>query len=1378
MAEITGGQLNFELQVDPDELKKGLTDAEGKLMGFGEFAEKTGEKLDSALKGSAINSLKELSKEATKTGSSLKSASDVKIDFGLTKENLAIQKSVINDIKKNIDEIEKRAKAMAPGMAQASVLGELKPLKEELAAEEKALSLLEVEMKKTAVAATTLSSKYLEAKNRLAELTLANKQGTPEYTKAEAEVKKYGTALSDTNARAKALTAGTIGGLAQGLSLITGTMATGTALLGVFGSKNEDLNQIMIKTQALLTATVTLQEIKNTTMQKGGVISGIMAIQEMARSRATALATANTIRATIAQRALNIVANANPYILLATAILTVVGALAIYSINAKKASNTQKELNDAIKAGTGETAKEIISLERVYKTATNDKLSKEQRLKAVKDLKKEFPGLFGQINNEIILNGQAANSYLAVRDAILKSARAKAASSIIEKKTEDLLLSQEEAKLKVAEKLSRIIKLEAAKKSGAKTMRVDYNDIGNDYSGNVNIDEQLKIEKSGLNFLLRGVTKVTQDFKRANNGLIKIMEDGQTAMFEATNAPIVKGTDSYWQSEIDRLEELKSRTQTGSKAWKEYGNQIKAIQDKINPPKEKADKKDPIGKQIAEILPKESIAELQQRVSLYDDAINKAVNGEVKLRSLDKYGKDKDRNGNPFFTGEVATVKDVAQRKFDIEQQIAELQKAAQIKNLQERSADQQKYGEAYLIIAEKYGKEEAEKMYGPLMEGTKSYYEWLNKQKSLLEAKGGILTEKDKTDLVFFITQISELEGKKNAFQNFSDGIDEALAKIPTLSEQIEFLKNKQEERKIENSKTYEDGEQKFLQEQADQRLQQVRENYQNILDEQRTYEEKSIILSKEYASIKASEQYKKSTPKEQKKIDKSFTEKQGVLDIDMIQKTAEWQVAFGELEGMTNTSLQLILQRLLDFQSKSKGTLSIQDASELQKAIDNVRNAANNNPFAFLTTSFSDYRNSLKESKTAQEEYNQVLAETPNDAEKVAKAGEKMVLADKKHLEAKKKLIAGIQKGQEVFNAVGEGVLELGDAFGGMSDATKDAIGDIMDIGNAAMDFATSLASGDVAGMIKAGIKLITGVFKALNGDKKKEREIKKQQEAINSLELAYNDLAFAAERAFGAQKYSGQTDLIRNLEQQKIAIEGMMRTEQSKKKADGEKISDYQQHIQTINQSIASIKEGIIKDVLQTDVVDAAGKIGDALVDAFGRGEDAAKALENVANDMIKNLLKNQLNLMLQNRMKPILDNLLAQAGFNQDGTGVFTGLTPEQIAAFKAQVAAAGESMNGFLEAYGDIFAGIDGNQEGMKGDIKGITEKTAGALEAQINVMRQYQAEALALSRNNHQIFISSLQNLVLIEFNTRNLIQIRQDISEMNSKMSKGLAGL
>ena len=585
-----------------------------------------------------------------------------------------------------------------------------------------------------------------------------------------------------------------------------------------------------------------------------------------------------------------------------------------------------------------------------------------------------------------------------------------------------------------------------------------------------------------------------------------------------------------------------------------------------------------------------------------------------------------------------------------------------------------------------------------------------------------------------------------------------------------INSLKNSTEQEKVIINKAYDDARELAIKAQQDK--------FNALLEEQRTYEEKSLALQKEYEDVKNSDLYKNASDSDKGKIDDSFKDRFGALDAEMIKSTAEWQVAFGELEGMTNTSLQVILNRLLEFQAKTKGTLSLQDSAELQKAIDNVNNAANKNPFQKLTFNFSNYRTTLQASRKAQDEYNRVLKETPNDAKKVVDAGAKMVEADKKALEAKKKLISQLQESQDIFNAVGNGIKELGDAFGGFDDATNDAIGNIMEIGNAAFDLGKSISSGDVAGMISAGIKLIGSIGKALSGDQKKERNIKRQAAQLKELEMAYNNLAFAAERAFGSQKYSGQRDLIQNLEQQKAVIQGMMNTENSKKKKDQEKINGYKAQINSINQSIAELKEGIIKDVLQTDIPDMASKLGDALLEAFSKGESGVEAINKAFDDLVKNMLKNQLNKILEGQMSGVIANMRTAMGFNADGSGAFDGLTEQEIADLRAQVQSATAQGQQFIDAYSQIFGDLASPAEGLKGDIKGITEKTAGALEAQINAIRIYQVEALNVHRANQLTFIQSLQNLVQIEFNTRNLIQIRQDISEMNSKMAKGLAGI
>ena len=577
--------------------------------------------------------------------------------------------------------------------------------------------------------------------------------------------------------------------------------------------------------------------------------------------------------------------------------------------------------------------------------------------------------------------------------------------------------------------------------------------------------------------------------------------------------------------------------------------------------------------------------------------------------------------------------------------------------------------------------------------------------------------------------------------------------------------------------------------------------------------------------------------------KIDNGQKNETSALEIDIIKQSKEWEVAFGDMELMTTSSLNRILATLLDFREKSKGTLTLSDAAELERAIENIRNAANQNPFSQIINNFREYRNALKlststtkEINKAQEAYNKTLdkegketADSVQAKEKLKQATEKGISADVKAAEAKKKLIGNLQKGQDIFNAVGQGVMDLGDAFGGFDDATNDAIGNIMAIGSAAFALGKSIASGDVAGMIKAGVQLIGSLGKALNGDQKKERQIKAWADQVKNLKIQYQELERAIDKALGDDKYKTQQNVIANLEKQKILLQQMIQKEKDKKKTDNGKIDDWKQQISDINAQIDDLKKSIVDDILQIDAKGLADKIGDALIEGFGRGEDALYSLNKTADEVFKDMVKNALNMELQKRMQPIIDDMLKAMGYsnNDDAikaqieelekkkealsgkggvwstlensgqiisinkliaelkaklgqtTGSFDGLTPEERDALKAKMIAATGDYQKAMEQYADLFGPDAANSpDGLKGDIKGITEKTAGALESQINAIRIYQVEALNISKRNQQIFLDALKYQAEIAYNTRPLIQIQKDIAELNSKVKKPLAGL
>lgn len=1040
------------------------------------------------------------------------------------------------------------------------------------------------------------------------------------------------------------------------------------------------------------------------------VAQGARTLATMAANKATAL--------------LNATMFANPYAVATALIVGLTYALVKMAGQANYAEDAQDRLNKKLTEAGTSTAEQKAKIEALVTAIKSENTTNERREVLLKQIKTLANGRLDQLTVEAIRTGKATeaiNSYISALD---RQAKAKAYTDLM------------------SENYKRIAEIDSRKNStfGERVSSTFDAATYQDKNGNTTFSS-----------VLEGLGKKSED-------AIKDNEQKEKAALLAQNENIKKIVGKNASDLAD------SYSQGGSKIVEGVGES----ESKVKKSKEKHEK------ELAEVFSKGSIADLEKRISEWNNALQRADTEKdvVKVRKTDKYGKEKE-------TGETVSIAYAVKQVEELEKAKAEAEKKIQRLSFDEQLAEDERQWNIRYQIAKQYGEDIAKAQF-PNLKGD-SYFDDLNKQFKPLNDQynaGVTLSDADLKKWETLKKIIDSLNGVKDPFTNFTDGLDAEMSKLSTYAEKMEFLNKQLYSPEIMSGEGVDNKHKAEIIKRQEDLKKSWQQTYQSILEEQKTYEEKSAELAKQYAAAKETDQYKNGTDSDRNKVDTHFNNAQGVLDMDFIQKSKEWEYAFSELEGMSKTSLDRILSKLLEFQQKSKGTLSLQDAAKLQEAIDKVKNASNQNPFSSLIFSIRQYRENLKLAKQAQDEYNIAVSQYGKNSEEASKAAGKMLAANKKSADSQKNLISQIQKGQDIFNAIGEGVMQLSDAFGGFDDATNDAIGNIMAIGNAAMDLGKSIASGNIAGMTKAGVQLIASIGKALNGDQKKERQIKKQVAQLKELETAYNNLAYAAEKAYGSQKYSAQTDVIKNLEQQKIALQGMINTESSKKKADKGKIAEWERQIQAIDQAIDQMKTKIVEDVLQTSVVDAAAQVGDALVDAFGRGESAVDSLNKAANDMIENLLKNQLNLMLQNRMQPILDDLLAATGMNADGTGSFNELTPEEIASFKAQVEAAGEDMQGFLETYSDIFGGLDANASSLEGAIKGVSEETASLIAGQMNAMRIVQAQMLENSNISIAVLRNSLLQLTQIEINTRFLRLIYLEVSKNKDDGSIRASGL
>lgn len=137
--------------------------------------------------------------------------------------------------------------------------------------------------------------------------------------------------------------------VAQGLNVVTSSAGAATSVFQMFGASQEDLINIQTKLQATLAISNALTVVQNNLQKESSLMLGIRTIQEKAHAVAIAIRTAAegkgivvTKLATMAQAAFNAVANANPYVLLATAIITVVGALWAFSSGSNAATEAEK----------------------------------------------------------------------------------------------------------------------------------------------------------------------------------------------------------------------------------------------------------------------------------------------------------------------------------------------------------------------------------------------------------------------------------------------------------------------------------------------------------------------------------------------------------------------------------------------------------------------------------------------------------------------------------------------------------------------------------------------------------------------------------------------------------------------------------------------------------------------------------------------------------------------------------------------------------------------------------------------------------------------------------------------------------------------------
>ena len=390
---------------------------------------------------------------------------------------------------------------------------------------------------------------------------------------------------------------------------------------------------------------------------------------------------------------------------------------------------------------------------------------------------------------------------------------------------------------------------------------------------------------------------------------------------------------------------------------------------------------------------------------------------------------------------------------------------------------------------------------------------------------------------------------------------------------------------------------------------------------------------------------------------------------------------------------------------------------------------------------------------------------AKASGDIKQIAAADLTLKIAQQE-LDTRLKIRDAIIKDMEGWQKVLDVVNIAGSIAGGMSDAFNsiremaDALGVDTESGAwddiaAVMDTLTAVTggvqkvvqsamSGDIGGILSGAVSTITTPFTIWSKlhDKKLQKMIDRSKQAAQIMQNQYDILEKRMASFLGnaanmkVEGYSGeggaygkQLELMKG---QLAELEKQRQAEIKKKKTDKSVVADYDKQIEEMKISIRDFAEETAKDLYGIDLKGWAQQIGDALVDAFAKGEDAAEAFDKTVADIMRSVVKSIIATeVIAPAMEHLRDYLFGENGVfaNYETGGDFKLSAQDSVGlanmlnGLKDRIGASQEIWDLINDSLGGLLDDTEKAKNGLSAGIQSVTEDTADLLASYINAIR-------------------------------------------------------
>lgn len=270
---------------------------------------------------------------------------------------------------------------------------------------------------------------------------------------------------------------------------------------------------------------------------------------------------------------------------------------------------------------------------------------------------------------------------------------------------------------------------------------------------------------------------------------------------------------------------------------------------------------------------------------------------------------------------------------------------------------------------------------------------------------------------------------------------------------------------------------------------------------------------------------------------------------------------------------------------------------------------------------------------------------------------------------------------------------------------------------------------------------------------------------QEAGRKLADAYIQADYMAGKLLGADRYSEARRQLDLMGKQVALIAKQREEERAKKKPDSGKLDEYDRKMKELTAKMAERIDSMLSDLLGGDAIQLADKLGNALFEAFSKGEDAARAFDGAVNDIINNMVR---KLLIQQFLeKPVKEaiNKLKQAA-TKDGELSIDEMLANVGLVFD-ELRKVGEDAGKMQDFYEQIIKaiGLDLNDT-LTGQRKGIAATSQDSID-------ELNGRATAIQTHTAMIAQGTARLTTLAQSTFDQLVEVARMVKEGNASRQR-----